>query len=104
MRYVRLHIKGSVRRLFVGCGLYEHEQDGTVIRSHLEGSRTAFERLSETAQDCGARSAENRRSNRPWCADKLLSAYHIQYAYLVYLLYLFYLYYDFEKREIEERL
>ena len=63
MRFVRLHIKGSVRRLFVGCGLYEREQDGTVIRSnfgssHLEGSRTAFERLSETAQDCGARSAE----------------------------------------------
>ena len=40
--FVRLHIKGSVRRLFVGCGLYEHEHDGTVIRSHLEGSRTAF--------------------------------------------------------------
>ena len=54
MRFVRLHIKGSVRRLFVGCGLYEHEQDGTVIRSHLEGSRTAF-----------VQGAENKRSNRP---------------------------------------
>ena len=36
VRFVQLHIKGSVRRLFVGCGLHEH--DGTIIRSHLEGS------------------------------------------------------------------
>ena len=34
-----------------------------------------------------------------WCAGKLLSAYHIQYAYLLYTLYLFYLYYDFEKND-----
>ena len=94
VHFVRLHIKGSVRRLFVGCGLYVHERDGTVIRSHLEGSRTPF------VQGAAKRNAAIGHR----CVAKLPVAHIIQYVYLVYseyqlyLLYLFYAYYNFEVR------